>query len=45
MHVTDQRIKEILGKNKKAKNGVNILMKEALVKGGEDNISAICIFT
>ncbi|MDD5727290.1 MAG: protein phosphatase 2C domain-containing protein [Victivallales bacterium] len=44
MHVSNKRIEEILGGSKTAKIAVNALMKEALISGGEDNISIICAF-
>ncbi|MDD5697227.1 MAG: Stp1/IreP family PP2C-type Ser/Thr phosphatase [Victivallaceae bacterium] len=44
MHVANQRIKEILARSTTPKNAVNALMKEALINGGEDNITIICAF-
>lgn len=44
MHVPNQRIEDILKKSNTPKSAVNALMKEALINGGEDNISIICAF-
>ncbi len=44
MHVKQRRIKAILAKSTTPKNAVDALMKEALINGGEDNITIICVF-
>jgi len=44
MHVANQNIENTLNKSTTPKNAVNTLMKEALINGGEDNISIICAF-
>ena len=44
MHIPNQRIEEILNQSNTSKNALNALMKEALISGGEDNISIICAF-
>jgi serine/threonine protein phosphatase PrpC len=44
MHIPNARIKDILKNSTNPKSAVNDLMKEALINGGEDNISIICAF-
>lgn len=44
MHVPNTNIEDILKESKTPKSAVNALMKEALINGGEDNISIICAF-
>jgi serine/threonine protein phosphatase PrpC len=44
MHVPNERIEDILRNSNNPKSTVNALMKEALINGGEDNISIICAF-
>ena len=44
MHVANDKIEEIIKNSKTPKNAVNALMKEALINGGEDNVSIICAF-
>lgn len=44
MHVPNNRIEDILEKSNSPKSAVNSLMKEALINGGEDNVSIICAF-
>jgi len=44
MHVPNERIEAILKNSNSPKSTVNALMKEALINGGEDNISIICAF-
>jgi protein phosphatase len=44
MHVPNHHIEEIIRNSSTSRNAVNALMKEALINGGEDNISIICAF-
>ena len=44
MHVPNSNIENILNSSKTSKVAVNALMKEALISGGEDNITIICAF-
>jgi protein phosphatase len=40
-HVSDERIKEVLGSIHSAKEGCEILLQDALDAGGEDNITVL----
>jgi protein phosphatase len=44
MHTPNKKIEETIARSTTPKNAVNALMKEALIGGGEDNISIICVF-
>ena len=44
MHVTETRMAEIFRKNITPKNALNQFMTEALIKGGEDNVTVVCAF-
>ena len=44
MHVKRKKVRDIIATSATSKSAVNSLMKEALISGGEDNITIICIF-
>jgi protein phosphatase len=44
IHIKEDRIADIFRNNTTPKTALNELMKEALIKGGEDNVTVVCAF-
>jgi protein phosphatase len=43
-HLTEHRIEEIICSSQTPRNAIDLLMKETLISGAEDNVTLICVF-